>query len=74
MGFVSDIISWRRHLDHLKVISSESSDSFDAIPPLQTQVPASPSREQVSVPRYPQRVRRPVDRYGLSNIYVDIPT
>ena len=66
--------TWRRHLDHLKVISSESSDSFDAIPPLQTQVPARPSREQVSVPRYPQRVRRPVDRYGLSNIYVDKPT
>ena len=60
---------WRRHIDHLKLLDSAVSDEMTTYPtslPTESSTPtatASLDTTPVPEPRYPRRVRKPVQRY-----------
>ena len=61
---------WKRHIDHVKPLVTsqpcleDNSTSLD-LPPDYIPVPTVPPSPLVSQQRYPQCIRKPVDRYGL---------
>ena len=61
---------WRRHVDHLKLLGPAVPDeviTYPTSPPTEASTPpttASSDTTSVPAPRYPRRVRKPVQRYG----------
>ena len=61
---------WRRHINHLKLLDSAVSDEMTTYPtslPTESSTPTATAlldTTPVPEPRYPRRVRKPVQRYG----------